>query len=718
MSERPSLHDAITDAGEAIHQQVSLTPDSPLHEKAERWKELHGLDRHENANLAIARQAAFSTLLKTALYSVYRLNGVDLPELDSDHSLTERFALAKEKTNNEAFNDYFLDEITQAAGDDTLEPVIQARHLLLNAEDKTEAIGRIFEEIVLQDSRRKLGQFRTPNHVARVLAEWSIDTAEDRVLDPGMGAGALTARAYETKQHLPGEAHVEDMYGIDLSDLAVVMSATALKLVNGEGTPKVFAGDFMETIYPDAKEHLDTENAIQFPKFDAILSNPPYSRHHELSKFDKSRIKEIAQAESGLSLSGHSPMYLFFFVHAAQFLAPGGKMAFLTPSEFLETNYGEPLKQFLLDEFHIRALILHNNQDSLIFDGAKTTSCITLLEKKTGDEEPSHTQFIELSEWPLDVELLDDIQNDTEGDTNYGHIRLVDQTELSPDEKWTHHFGPDTEINPIAESPDLKPLREIGTLKRGIATGKNDYFCLTKDEVEAAQLDTKYLSPLVRQSRGNPRYNYTKEDLEKWTAEGEEVWLLYHANENRGDIDDIALDAYLRYGEEIGADSSHLASNRDPWYLVERREPADILATYMSKHGFKFINNEAGVRNLNNLHSIYLESYDPPQVKALLAYLNSSVADEIVRKAGRTYATGLKKVEPNELKDAPVMDPGDLTHEQTTTLAGLFEDLCAAARSETENEDDVTEQIDAYLSDVFANDLQADSESSAVGSIQ
>lgn len=718
MSERPSLHDSIIEAGEAIHQQVPLAQESTLNKKAEHWKSLHGLDQHENSNLTIAKQAAFSTLLKSALYSVYRLDGVDLPKLGSQQTLAECFAIAKKETNNEAFTRYFLDEIAQAAGDDTLHPVIDARHLLLDADNKPELIGRIFEEIVLQDSRRKLGQFRTPDHVARILADWSIDTAEDTVLDPGMGAGALTACAYETKIGLPGPSRVNEMYGIDLSELAVVMSATALKLVNGEGSPKVFAGDFMETVNPDAKERLDTEKAIQFPEFDAILSNPPYSRHHELSKFDKSRIKEIAQAESGLSLSGHSPMYLFFFIHAAQFLAPGGKMAFLTPSEFLETNYGEPLKQFLLNEFHIKALILHNNQDSLIFDGAKTTSCITLLEKKTGDEDSGHTQFIELSDWSLGDELLDDIKNGAEGVTNYGHIQLVDQTKLSPDEKWTHHFGPDTETNPIAKSPDLKPLREIGTLKRGIATGKNDYFCLTEHEVKAAQLDTKYLSPLVRKSRGKPRYNYTDEDFEEWTADGEEVWLLYHVNENRSEIDDVALDAYLRYGEEIGADTSYLASNRDPWYLVERREPADILATYMSKQGFKFTHNEAGVRNLNNLHCIYVDEYDKQQTKALLSYLNSSVADEIVRKAGRTYATGLKKVEPNELKEALVMDPGDLTDEQTTTLASLFDDLCTTARSDSEDEEDVIKQIDTYLADMFHQEIQIDSEPSTVGSIQ
>lgn len=720
MSDSPSLTDVIEDAGQAIHDSISLTDNPSLREQADDWKALHGLDRLENSDLAIARQAAFNILLKSSLYSVYKLDGTDLPDLNSDQSLYDCFQQAKDKTDNRAFNEYFLDKIVQEAGGEAVSPVVEARHLLINADDKTETIGRLFEDIVLQDSRRKLGQFRTPNHIANVLTDWAIDSATDKVLDPGMGAGVLTAKAYEAKQHQgDGEAHVQDMFGIDLSDLAVVMSATALKLMNGEGTPQLFSGDFMETIYPGG-EHIDTDTPILLPKFDSIVSNPPYSRHHELSKLEKSRIKEIAQKESNLSLSGRSPMYLFFFIHAAQFLKPGGKMAFLTPSEFLETNYGDALKRFLIENFNIKALVLHNNQDSLSFDGVKTTSCITLLEKKDDASDPGQTKFINLSEWPLSVELIDDIKNGEEGDTPYGHINLVDQDNLLPGEKWTKYFDPDTGSNPVASSPDLTPLRNIGTLKRGIATGMNDYFCLSEDEVQEWGLSKEYLSPLVRKSRGNPHYNYTEDDIEDWADDGEQVWLLYHLDENRGAIDDEALEAYLKHGEEIGADSSYLASDRIPWYRVERREPARILATYMAKEGFRFIFNEAGVRNLNNLHCIYPdESYSDAEVKALLAYLNSSIADKIVRKAGRTYAKGLKKVEPNELKDAPVMDPGDLTDEQTNTLAELFDDLCAAARDENNGIEQVIQQIDEYLTDIFHHKgLESDNESSSVGRIQ
>lgn len=50
---------------------------------------------------------------------------------------------------------------------------------------------------------------------------------------------------------------------------------------------------------------------------------------------------------------------------------------------------------------------------------------------------------------------------------------------------------------------------------------------------------------MVRQSRENPHFNYNEEDLERWTADDEEVWLLYNANENQDTINDDDLKAYL-----------------------------------------------------------------------------------------------------------------------------------------------------------------------------
>lgn len=152
------------------------------------------------------------------------------------------------------------------------------------------------------------------------------------------------------------------------------------------------------------------------------------------------------------------------------------------------------------------------------------------------------------------------------------------------------------------------------------------------------------------------------------------------------------------------AHQSYLAENRDPWYLVDRRKPAPVLYTYMSRGRSRFILNETafgddeGARNLNNLLCVYPDKeLSKKQVKALLAYLNSDFADVLLRRNGRTYSTGMDKIEPSELGDVPVIDPRTLRPETTEILVEAFDSLCEASRSG--NVEEVIGDIDEILKD-------------------
>jgi adenine-specific DNA methylase len=78
----------------------------------------------------------------------------------------------------------------------------------------------------------------------------------------------------------------------------------------------------------------------------------------------------------------------------------------------------------------------------------------------------------------------------------------VAQREIVSEFDWTTYLDPKS----VDEIPGLKPFREIADIKRGIATGKNDYFCLTRDEIEEWGLDENYLAPLIRRTEGVSDY--------------------------------------------------------------------------------------------------------------------------------------------------------------------------------------------------------------------
>jgi hypothetical protein len=534
-----------------------------------------------------------------------------------------------------------------------------------------------------------------------------------------MGACALSAAAYRKKKGKKNEPPLSDIYGVDLNELALVMGATTLTLMDHGEPHNLRTGDFLDF------DPRDTNGAL-----DAVISNPPYSRHHELSEEYKSRVNSQAERELGRNVSALSPMYAYFYYHAAQFLKPGGRMSFITPSEFLETSYGESLKQFLLDEFDINTLVLFDRDDDSKFDEAMTTSLVSFLEKPNGTDECELTQIVRVDGDPSEKELLAAVSGDIEGETEWGFVNAVRQVELEAADKWTGLFDP-VDI----DTSELTPLSELGTVNRGIATGKNSYFCLTQSEVEEWDIDEQYLSKIIRNSRSVPGYEYTDDDWQEERDAGREVWLLYHltdldAGEVRQTIpDDTAGNAtlasysgdkseneeeetpsvveYLQHGmsDEIEAHDGYLARNRSPWFVVDRRDPPPIVLTYMSRGGTRFIRNETNARNLSNLHGMYIDvEMDEPQLKALLAYLNSEFASEVVRRSGRTYSSGMDKIEPNEMEGVPVLDPRGLDDETADALAALFDELRAAARDDSKTTDEVVAEIDDLLQEVFDND--------------
>jgi adenine-specific DNA-methyltransferase len=701
MSEEITIISVIEGVAEDIHVQLDFDSDSPFYSEVDEWMATHGLKRVADPERTTCKLAAYNRLLKITLYKIYRDGDKDLPPLSSDTDIYAQLVQAFAETGDHAFKDNLLDGLIEAVPDDVFDPLLDVRQHLIDRKASTEEVGRIFESLVPQEARRRLGQFRTPMYIAKFMADWAVQHGNDRVLDPGIGAGVLTAAMYDAKHAADGQAHVDDMWGVDLSELAVVMSSTALKLTNGEGSPNFIQDNFMDTLAEGQPQRIDQQNPEILAKVDAVVSNPPYSRSHELNSDEKSRINRIAAAEASMKISQKAPMYHYFFVHAAQFLDDNGRMAFVTPARFLETNYGITLRTFLLNHFDIHGMILLDG-DIPVFEDADTDPCITFLEKNDSGESDCTTTFVQAGEWPDAGRLFDAVAGDAQGETSYGFVNQVDQQELVAEFNWTEYVDPES----VAAIPGLTSFREIADIKRGIATGMNDYFCLTQDEVDEWDLDEKYLVPLIRRTQGVVDYDLREyEDWRQWLRNGNEAWLLYCYNENGEpitDTDDPALQDYLEHGKDIGAANSYLAQNRSPWYVVDQRDSASILVTYMSKDGFRFIHNKAGVVSLNNLHNVFLDGYEDWQVEALLAYLNSSVANEIAKRSGRTYSRGLHKIEPDELKDIPVVDPDDLSTGDAMTLSRKFRNLCEASRSEDGDVEAAMRELDGKVIEVIS----------------
>src|SRR5258706_452257 len=88
-------------------------------------------------------------------------------------------------------------------------------------------------------------------------------------------------------------------------------------------------------------------------KFNLLVCNPPYVRHHHLAADDKTRLRSLTHGLSGLRLSGLSGLYCYFLLLSDAWVSDGGMCIWLVPSEFMDVNYGAPLKEYLLTKVTI-----------------------------------------------------------------------------------------------------------------------------------------------------------------------------------------------------------------------------------------------------------------------------------------------------------------------------------------------------------------------------
>ena len=666
-------------AADAVTDAIGTEAPESLREAITEWCALHGGDdpSAEHTRTIIARQAVLYVLLKATLYEWHH-QYEDLPQLPTDTRAALR--RAAEQTGNPAFNEYVLDEIVWLADDANLAPVLDAHDWLLDSGEPAEAIGRLYADLVSTDDRQMLGQFRTPPSVGSLMRAWAA-SGDDNMLDPGMGAGVLSGPFHPLWDVSTEPAHVN---GVDRSPLSRLMGTTALTLYRQAHDTQVI--DFLSLSLDDLDRDVD-----------AIICNPPYTSGDSLPDAYKNRINTQIEQTIGRKISARSPLYAYFVYHSRQFLSVGDRAAVIMPQSFLTARYGEPLKQFLLDEFDVRALVQFDPGGERVFETAQTTALIAFLEVSECAEHAGVTRFIRVDQWPGAGGVRYAVNNGQQGGTDWGFVNRVEQTQLSADSNWQALFDPHS-----IDTSSLTPLGDLVSIQRGKTTGCVDFFCLSETDIEAAALDDRYLSRLVRRPMYIDGYDFRDEDWEELRANDRDVWLFdpcelpgvpasaqtFRAQAERNDIGDNGEDhdlsdvvGYLKEGiadhdlHEVGC-----LTNRPYWYRPRRERSRRVLVRNASRDGFRFILNETATRHINNMYALYDVTLSELELKALLAFLNSNVFDLIARDAKKTRDGGFDAIQPNELESVPVLDPTSLPGAVVTRLAELFDELCETTR--------------------------------------
>ncbi|NHC33344.1 Eco57I restriction-modification methylase domain-containing protein [Scytonema millei] len=502
-----------------------------------------------------------------------------------------------------------------------------------NSIDLTEA-KRVVEQIQLDASknsveRNRLGQFATPNSLAIEVLKYSktlLPASEEiHFLDPAIGNGSFYSALL---QSFPSE-QIKSTVGYEIDR---GYAEVALKLWDKTSLTLNIA-DFTESVPPQNEKF----------RSNLLICNPPYVRHHHLSSDKKISLKRLGIKTTGIELSGLAGLYCYFILAAHGWMARNGLACWIIPSEFMDVNYGEKLKQYLLERVTLLRVHRFAPENLQFTDVLVSTSVIWFRNTK-----PNHDYFVEFT---YGESISRPSCSETISSRVLKEISKWNRTSISPTQKNNIHSG--------------AKLSELFEIKRGIATGANNFFILTPDRVNELSIPFEFLTPILPSPRyllddeilsdeqGNPRLERKlfvlncKQPMEYFQVKYPLVWN------------------YLQQGEKIGISARYLCKHRSLWYLQEIRHPTMFLCPYMGRHKsrnsrpFRFILNHSKAIAPN----VYLMMYPKMQLETLISTnfelrnsvwkaLNSIPIQNLIHE-GRVYGDGLHKLEPRELANAP-----------------------------------------------------------------
>ncbi len=452
--------------------------------------------------------------------------------------------------------------------------------------------------------KNDLGQFYTPQPIAKFMTEWVLKKNNNELLDPAVGLGIFVLEAKKIRP--------------DIKVTAFEIDSETVNQLNK-------LCDFSIDLHK-----IDYLSYFSDRKYSAIICNPPYNKFQQIPNRDK--YNKLFSDKYGIKLSGYSNLYVYFLIKSINELKEGGRCCYIIPYEFLNTGYGQIVKQYLLNQKIIKHIIKFDSNLKL-FSDVITTSCILCLEKT----ENEYVDFI-------NVDCIENLCFPFSDNL----IKTLNINDIDAKKKWSNYFK-DEQSDKYS---NLVKFSSVAIAKRGIATGNNSFFTITQNKINKLNLSKDVCIPCIAKSSYIDRYILTDDYVQYLIGENKNMFIFDGTKANNHyDFD------YIQYGENIGVNKSYLVAHRRPWFAIEKKQVAPILISVFNRERLKVVRNEANIKNLATFHGVYfINNVTDDFVTVFFCYLITPIAQKILNLNKREYGEGLNKFEPNDLNNAMVFD--------------------------------------------------------------
>jgi len=460
-------------------------------------------------------------------------------------------------------------------------------------------LGDAYCALRSQDERRKAGAIYTPYTIIAPMVNWPHfeNLSPARIVDAGAGSGRFILRA--------GAVYNSALLiGIERDPIAALILRANASVLNMLPRLQVIVGDYRSV-------NLNRINGATL-----FIGNPPYTRHHNISKTWKDWFSNLLSGHN-IPSSKLAGLHVHFFAKTLQLSKEGDYGVFITSSEWLDVNYGKVLRHMLTNG--LGGLSIHVlSPESLPFNDAHTTGAITCF--KVGSTQTS-IKF-------RSVDSPSDLKNLSEG----GH--KVSKSLLNASSRWSIYVK-----RTRSSTAGSVKIGDIFRVHRGQVTGCNRVFI---EGGYDGELPGTILYPTV--TRAQELFDSA---IMLTSSEGfKNVIDIPEDLSQFGRAERKKINRFLTWAIQQKANESYIAKHRKPWWSVRLYQPAPIICTYMARRSPRFIRNLCDMRHINIAHGLYPVTHlSNEDLDLVVNWLNHNVS----KKSGRTYAGGLTKFEPGEV---------------------------------------------------------------------
>jgi len=601
-----------------------------------------------------------------------------------------------------------------------------------------DVIGHVYEQLLPPEERHQLGQFYTPPAIAEMICNWAIRSPNDTVLDPAVGSGTFIIKAYERLRELKSpkstdeihEENIRQLFATDINPFPAQLAAMNLAMRNVNhpiSDLNILREDFFKiapnqaVLSPYSIRTLQGEEyrEIRVPEVNAVVANPPYTRWTELTKPARATIlrsvtSELSKFKMHAGTTQSEPMvYLHFVIHGAHFLRNGDRLAMIMSNSWLQTDYGIRFGKYLLSNFKISGII---DFSSRVFPLPLVATLVIFLEKESNpikrDENTLNFLFIKEREQLNPKMLLDALQKPSDYADRF-FVNAIQQKVLDTDTKWLNIlFGAEEILKRVGQASKVVAADQIFTVARSNTgwaywalqhggrpdLGTKQFFYLAKNDIAPKGLQ-RYVHRALPSVRYAKFYSFGEDD---WTtiADNGGPAYFFMCHKPRNDLPRSVLN-YIRWGEtecRTGIRGSRgggkvcsqafTCQERQKvkrrffgWYDLGGSKHTLIMGVYQSQYRPRFFWCK---ENLVTYHGVVTflprENLTEVELKATLAFLNSSFCHLYVEAEGRATALGLIALEITQAERMPMIDLKKLSETQLRKLANSFDLLEAETR--------------------------------------